>query len=193
MMTPKTDLRETITEVSCNLFMEQGYASTSIKQIADAAGCTTAALYYYYEDGKEAILHKVIEQCVPDMMGMLATLEGASSLYELVMRLGDAMRTEGPELLRRLRWLMIELPNMGEAERAMLHNRKLEFMDRLTDLIEPFVDGRQQAEMLAWVNFCALFGYGQTFISMDLRSYRDVPDTEFVEMLATMTATTYGK
>jgi len=51
-MRETSELKETILNVAGELFAKNGYAATSIKQIAKAAGCTTAALYYYFEDGK---------------------------------------------------------------------------------------------------------------------------------------------
>ena len=50
-----SSLQDLILENADELFREQGYAATSIKQIAKASGCTTAALSYYFEDGKQHI------------------------------------------------------------------------------------------------------------------------------------------
>src|SRR5215467_1898092 len=120
-MAARTDLREDIIRVAGELFMKQSYAATSIKQIAKAAHCTTAALYYYFEDGKEGILRQVIDTAMPNLVGYLDPLQGVSSLHDLVLRLGLALGESGEVMLQRTRWLMVEFPNLGLAERGRLH------------------------------------------------------------------------
>ena len=59
-MTEIPSLQDLIIEKASELFREKGYTATSIKQIAKASGCTTDALYYYFEGGKKHILREVI-------------------------------------------------------------------------------------------------------------------------------------
>jgi AcrR family transcriptional regulator len=185
-MAAKTDLRDDIIRVAGELFMKQSYAATSIKQIASAAGCTTAALYYYFKDGKEGILRHVIETAMPDLVGYLESLHDSPSLHDLVLRLGLALEQSGEDMLHRTRWLMVEFPNLGEKERARLHQGLLHFQRRLADLIEPFVSSRDGAEMIAWVLYSALFGYGQLFVTLDLQSAAEPLNERFVYALAAM-------
>ena len=51
----KVDTRERILDVALDLFTEQGYDGTSLRQIAEQLGVTKAALYYHFES-KEDIL-----------------------------------------------------------------------------------------------------------------------------------------
>src|SRR5215218_10427062 len=44
----KRDTRTRILEVASELFTEQGYDATSLRQIADRLGFTKAALYYHF-------------------------------------------------------------------------------------------------------------------------------------------------
>jgi AcrR family transcriptional regulator len=50
-----TDTRQRILDVALDLFTEQGYDGTSLRQIAEQLGVTKAALYYHFES-KEDIL-----------------------------------------------------------------------------------------------------------------------------------------
>jgi len=50
-----TDTKQRILEVALDLFTEQGYDGTSLRQIAEQLGVTKAALYYHFES-KEDIL-----------------------------------------------------------------------------------------------------------------------------------------
>jgi AcrR family transcriptional regulator len=51
----KSDTRQRILDVSLDLFTEQGYDGTSLRQIAEQLSITKAAIYYYFES-KEDIL-----------------------------------------------------------------------------------------------------------------------------------------
>jgi AcrR family transcriptional regulator len=51
----KSDTRQRILDVALDLFTEQGYDGTSLRQIAEQLGVTKAALYYHFES-KEDIL-----------------------------------------------------------------------------------------------------------------------------------------
>jgi AcrR family transcriptional regulator len=51
----KVDTHERILDVALDLFTEQGYDGTSLRQIAEQLGVTKAALYYHFES-KEDIL-----------------------------------------------------------------------------------------------------------------------------------------
>ena len=55
----KTNTRETILEVSLDLFSVNGYEATSISQIADAVGIRKASLYSHFAN-KQAILDGVV-------------------------------------------------------------------------------------------------------------------------------------
>ncbi len=54
------DTRERILDVALELFTEQGYESTSLREITERVGVTKPALYYYFES-KEAIFLALIE------------------------------------------------------------------------------------------------------------------------------------
>jgi len=57
----KTNRRDLIVETAARLFIEQGYTATSVRRIAEAVGCTEAALYYHFKDGKRQLLQAVVE------------------------------------------------------------------------------------------------------------------------------------
>src|SRR3984957_4316341 len=54
--TPRTDTRSRVQEVALELFAEQGYEKTSLREIAERLGVTKAALYYHFKS-KEDIVH----------------------------------------------------------------------------------------------------------------------------------------
>src|SRR2546430_9135821 len=58
------DTRAVILEQALELFSQQGYDGTSIREIASAAGVRDSALYYWF-DAKEDILRALIDQHGP--------------------------------------------------------------------------------------------------------------------------------
>ena len=46
---PRTDTRSRVQEVALELFAEQGYEKTSLREIAERLGVTKAALYYHFK------------------------------------------------------------------------------------------------------------------------------------------------
>ncbi|MEN6475263.1 MAG: TetR/AcrR family transcriptional regulator [Syntrophaceae bacterium] len=51
------DIRNTIIKVSRDLFIEQGYKATTIRQIIDKAGITIGSLYHFYLDKEDIFIH----------------------------------------------------------------------------------------------------------------------------------------
>lgn len=56
----KRQLTRTILDKACMLFARKGYDGTSLTDIAEAAGLTRAAVYYYFKN-KEALLEAIID------------------------------------------------------------------------------------------------------------------------------------
>ena len=54
--TSRTDTRSRVQKVALELFAEQGYEKTSLREIAERLGVTKAALYYHFKS-KEDIVH----------------------------------------------------------------------------------------------------------------------------------------
>jgi AcrR family transcriptional regulator len=57
------DTRERIKQVAIELFTEQGYEQTSLREIAERLGVTKAALYYHFKS-KEEIVSAFVEERV---------------------------------------------------------------------------------------------------------------------------------
>ncbi len=52
----RSDTRERILDVALQLFTEQGYDKTSLREIAEQLGITKAALYYHFERKEDMLL-----------------------------------------------------------------------------------------------------------------------------------------
>ena len=81
------DTKQRILEVAGELFTDQGYDVTSLREIADRLGFTKAALYYHYES-KEQILLALLEPIDRTVDEFLGRLEAAQGLEEWSDALG---------------------------------------------------------------------------------------------------------
>ena len=68
--TPRTDTRSRVQEVALELFAEQGYEKTSLREIAERLGVTKAALYYHFKS-KEDIVHSFTDDYFAEIDALL--------------------------------------------------------------------------------------------------------------------------
>ena len=68
--TPRTDTRVRVQKVALELFAEQGYEKTSLREIAERLGVTKAALYYHFKS-KEDIVHSFTDDYFAEFDGLL--------------------------------------------------------------------------------------------------------------------------
>jgi AcrR family transcriptional regulator len=68
---PRGGTRERIQEIALELFAEQGYEKTSLREIAERLGVTKAALYYHFKS-KEDIVRSFIEDYRAELEQVIA-------------------------------------------------------------------------------------------------------------------------
>lgn len=104
----RTDTRQQIRAVALELFAEQGYEKTSLREIAERLGVTKAAVYYHYRT-KEEILSSLLDEHLAGMDAIVAWAQeqppGAERRRATLQRysaLLGAMTEDGPQLIRFL-------------------------------------------------------------------------------------------
>ena len=109
-----SDTRERILDVALDLFIEQGFDGTSLRQIAEKLNVTKAALYYHFES-KDDIL-----------MALHMRLHALGK--DALMQLGD-----GPVTLEQWSALLDEVLDQLPAQRRifLLHERNEAAMEKL--------------------------------------------------------------
>jgi AcrR family transcriptional regulator len=135
---PRGGTRERIQAIALELFAEQGYEKTSLREIAERLGVTKAALYYHFKS-KEDIVRSFVEDYRAELEQVIAW--GASQPRTPQTR---------AEILRRYSCIVSEqLPviRFMEQNQAAMHSlmsdsgaRKKMFRDQfmsLSDLITP--------------------------------------------------------
>lgn len=81
--------QEEVLAAAADLFAEHGYISTTVRDIAEAAGILSGSLYHHF-DSKEsmldAILHGFIERTISSYEAVLAQERGPTETFEALLR-----------------------------------------------------------------------------------------------------------
>src|SRR5271169_6023225 len=98
------DTRTRIQQVALELFAEQGYDKTSLREIAGRLGVTKAALYYHFKS-KEDIVRSLVEDYFGHIDALIAwarTQPRAAPTRREIMRRYVAIVADGSEVFRML-------------------------------------------------------------------------------------------
>ena len=122
--------RERILDIALELFSEQGYDKTSLRDIAERLGTTKAALYYHFARKEDILLelHMRLHEIGYDVLAQLDELEGGQAYVEAWPELMDEFIdrvTQNRELvvlhLRNVR----ALEQIGADERHQAENEDM--------------------------------------------------------------------
>ena len=183
-MSERVNRRDNIVDAAAQLFVQNGYDATSVRQIADVVGVTEAALYYHFKDGKRELLEADIGCQIPDLIHIVDECESAETLQEFIVQFGQHMSALNPRRLEKLRWMVTEFPRMTGEERALFHKKHLAFQNRVSTALERFVGDPDQARTMAAAIVCLMFGYAFLFVNLDLQSVIDVNKADIIQLLA---------
>jgi AcrR family transcriptional regulator len=121
----RTDTRERALAVALELFAQQGYTVTSLREIAERLGVTKAALYFHFRT-KEEILTAILRGYLDGIAGLVAEAQAeprSPEQQERVLRRFAAHQQQwGSDLMLLVRQNATEihdLPIAGEIKEAM--------------------------------------------------------------------------
>ncbi|HXW46025.1 MAG TPA: TetR/AcrR family transcriptional regulator [Streptosporangiaceae bacterium] len=129
------DTRSRLRELALQLFAEQGYEKTSLREIAEHLGVTKAALYYYFKS-KEDIVRSLVEDYVSDLDGLIAWAQQqphtAKTREQIVTRYLDIV-ANGSAVFRMLHQNQAAVSGLASAkERGEVFKERF---DALVDLL----------------------------------------------------------
>ncbi|HEY7324395.1 MAG TPA: helix-turn-helix domain-containing protein [Streptosporangiaceae bacterium] len=154
------DTRARLRALALQLFAEQGYEKTSLREIAEHLGVTKAALYYYFKS-KEDIVRSLVEDYVAELDELIDWAAGqprtAATRREIIGRYLQIV-ARGAEVFRMLQQNQAAVSSLAHGkERGALFRER---MDALIDLLsEPggtLHDQVRAASALMSVNYCCL-------------------------------------
>jgi AcrR family transcriptional regulator len=103
-MKDRSDTRTRIQEVALELFTEQGYEATSLREIAERLGVTKAALYYHFKT-KEDIVGSLVQDRIDALVELVdwaaAQPRGPQLRQDFIRRYADELhRNRHHEIMR---------------------------------------------------------------------------------------------
>lgn len=123
--------REEILDIAAGLFVDQGIAATSTRDIAEAVGVRQSSLYYHYPCGKDEMLAELLQRSVRPTLDKVEKIE-------LLGTETDA----GPEVLLYL-LVVLDVRTLATAPRNAGVLTGLPEVQR-KDVFEPFGTAREE-------------------------------------------------
>ncbi|HEY2506089.1 MAG TPA: helix-turn-helix domain-containing protein [Streptosporangiaceae bacterium] len=154
------DTRSRLRELALQLFSEQGYEKTSLREIAERLGVTKAALYYYFRS-KEDIVVSLVEDYVAELDELISWGRSqprtAATRAEIVRRYLHIV-TAATGVFRMLHQNQAALSGLAAAKRRGELFR--EQMDTIVDLLAepdaPLSARVRAASCLVSMSFCCM-------------------------------------
>jgi AcrR family transcriptional regulator len=116
---PRGTTRQRILDVALDLFNDQGYDKTSLREIADALGFTKAALYYHFERKEDILLalHLRLHALGRDALDHLGQIEQTLDARGWVEVLDQAI----DQVLANRKLFLLHLRNQNALEQIAAH------------------------------------------------------------------------
>lgn len=135
-MGTRSDTREKIQDVALELFGEQGYDKTSLREIAERLGVTKAALYYHFKT-KEEIITSLLQAAGERLDKVSEWMAGKDptpeNRRELLERYAAAIN-EGGGHFKLMRLMQENQPALRELAAGLKgHERMKAFVEFLVD------------------------------------------------------------
>ena len=136
-MRTRSDTRARIQQVALELFAEQGYEKTSLREIAERLDVTKAALYYHFKS-KEDIVRSLVEDYFGQIDALIAWAKTqprtAETRHEIISRYVTIV-TEGSDVFRMLHQNQAAVNTLASAK-----SRGEVFKERMGSLIDALVE-----------------------------------------------------
>ena len=157
----RADTRQRIQAVALELFAEQGYDKTSLREIAERLGVTKAALYYHFRS-KEEIVASLVEEYfgqIDELVAWGRTLpKTPASRAEVLQRYFDIV-AGGSGVFRMLQHNQASVNSLAAAKhRSELFRERMDaLVSLLTEPDAPLASQLRAAVALASVSFGCMF------------------------------------
>jgi TetR/AcrR family transcriptional regulator, cholesterol catabolism regulator len=129
--------RRELLALAAEMFAENGYGQTTVRDIADAAGILSGSLYHHF-DSKESMLDEILRTFLDELFGRYGEIVEAKlgprrTLDEIVVASFEAIDHRHAEVAI----YQNESKHLGQVDRfSYLHDRNVEFRKLWTVLLE---------------------------------------------------------
>jgi AcrR family transcriptional regulator len=180
----KLEMRRIILDAAKGIFLEKGFYSASIRNIAEKIEYSPGTIYLYYKD-KDDIFHALHEEGFGKMLGMMQPLQHVSDPMERLIAMGKVymeFALQNKELYDLM--FIMEAPINAE------HNReKWEMGGRTLDLLKKVLAECQEKgyfkglniEYLSFMIWSSLHGMCALFCRRRCQVYEHKEETELLQ------------
>ena len=156
----RPDTRQRIQSVALELFAEQGYDKTSLREIAERLGVTKAALYYHFKS-KEDIVASLVEDYfgqIDDLVAWGKTLPRTPESRAQVLDRYYRIVADGSGVFRMLQHNQASVNSLAHAKNRNLFRERMDaLVGLLTEPDAPLAAQLRAAVALASVSFGCMF------------------------------------
>jgi AcrR family transcriptional regulator len=131
--TDRTLGRERILNAAAPLFREKGYGATSVRDIANALGVQSSALYYHFS-GKEELLYEISQASVQASLADIRAIPHGDPAD----RLREFMRRHLRSLMKHMDWhsvMLLEHKSLSPENRHAISEFRGEYEQLLSAII----------------------------------------------------------
>ena len=174
---PAQNTRDRILDVALDLFTEQGFDGTSLREIAEQLGVTKAALYYHFESKDDILmaLHMRLHEFGKDALGKMS--DGPVSLEQWGKLLDEVL----DQMLAQRKIFLMHERNQAALEKLHREEHDQEHEDIQNQFRRVLADER--LSLRDRVRMAASFGvvFSSVFLSGD--AFNGSTDTELGDLL----------
>jgi AcrR family transcriptional regulator len=177
---PRGSTRQRILDVALDLFNEQGYDKTSLREIADALGFTKAALYYHFERKEDILLAlhlrlHALGRDVLDQLGQIGQSVDATVWMELLDEFID-------QVLANRKLFLLHLRNQNALEQISAHENNDADHQDMEEQLRHFLADRALPLTLRVRMACSIGAVMGTLMGAG-SAFGDVPTEELAELV----------
>jgi AcrR family transcriptional regulator len=140
MPSSEGSMRDRILHVALELFTEQGYDGTSLREIAERLNVTKAALYYHFKS-KEALLLSLMEELKESIDALVAWAReqpfSPEFQAELLERLADLFYGDASRIVRLLQENQPVIRSLASEKHGIGGAKPGEWVFEILDLLTP--------------------------------------------------------
>jgi TetR/AcrR family transcriptional repressor of lmrAB and yxaGH operons len=152
----RSDSRERVLRAAGRLFSRQGYAATSVDEIATQAQASPSSIYWHFRGGKDDILLAVLEETTTQHTETIlhAVRQGATLAAKADIFLGavEKQMRSGTETVRLIMQMALERADADPAVRARIRSIYRKFRAAIVDEMTaefPGVEAKARAQAAA--------------------------------------------
>ena len=180
----KEEMRQLILEAAKSIFLEKGFHSTTLRNIAEWIKYSPGTIYLYFKD-KDEIFHALHESAFRKLLEQMSPLVHVEDPMERLIAMGRvymAFARQNKDLYELMFILDAPINSMKDKDKWEMGARTLDLLKQvLRDCQERGHFQGMDVEYLSFMIWSSMHGMCALYCSGRCQAYDDVDDDELVE------------